>query len=256
MPYMAVLPKEYETKSNRYAVLYLLHGWNGDETNWVRLTHLIEDAAPYPLIVITPRGDNSWYVNSATKSEDRYEDYIQKDLIDEVDTHFRTIASRNGRAIAGLSMGGYGAMLFTFKHPEKFGFAASISGAFAGPSGIEYVLPQLQPSTDAAFGNAANSTRRENNLDLLLPAAKKESIPYLFLQCGSSDPLLASNRHLVSELSSHQLAYEYHELPGAHTWDFWNNALPAMLQSLADHLPLPSQAHVGSTVITKETHVH
>ena len=71
MPYEVVLPAGYSGSQQRYPVLYLLHGWQGDETNFVSLTHLVEDASAYKLIVVTPRGGNSWYVNSATRAKDR-----------------------------------------------------------------------------------------------------------------------------------------------------------------------------------------
>ncbi len=233
MPYEVVLPAGYSASQERYPVLYLLHGWQGDETNFVSLTHLVEDASAYKLIVVTPRAGNSWYVNSATHAKDRYADYVSQDLIAEVDAHYRTIASPHERAVAGISMGGYGAMLFSLRHPGAFAFAASISGAFAGPSGIESVMPQLKPSTDAAFGAARSTTRRQNDVDTLIGAVDRTRQPYFFLECGAKDTLLSSNRRLVEKLSSHGFAYEYHELPGAHTWPFWDGALPPMLEVLS-----------------------
>lgn len=233
MPYKVVLPAGYSGSQERYPVLYLLHGWQGDETNWVSLTHLVEDASAYKLIVVTPRAANSWYVNSAMRPHDRYADYVFQNLIADVDAHYRTIASPHERAVAGISMGGYGAMLFSLRHPGAFAFAASISGAFAGPSGIESVMPQLKPSTDEAFGAVGSTTRRQNDVDTLIGAVDRTQQPYFFLECGASDPLLSSNRRVVEELSSHGFAYEYHELPGAHTWSFWDAALPTMLEVLS-----------------------
>lgn len=236
MPYEIVLPAGYAASQARFPVLYLLHGWQGDETNWVTLTHLVENASAYKLIVVTPRADNSWYVNSATEAKDRYEDYIFRDLVAEVDAHYRTIASPQERAVAGLSMGGYGALLLSLRHPGAFAFAASISGAFAGPSGIESVMPQLKPSTDVAFGAADSTTRRQNDIGTLLGTVDRTQQPYFFLECGASDPLLPSSRHVVERLSSRGFAYEYHELPGAHTWSFWDGALPGMLKVLSNQM--------------------
>jgi len=253
MPYAVVLPAGYSTSQERYPVLYLLHGWQGDETNWVSLTHLVEAASAYRLIVVTPRGANSWYVNSATRTEDRYADYIFHDLLAEVDAHYRTIASPHERAIAGLSMGGYGAMLFSLRNPGAFAFAASISGAFAGPSGIESVMPQLKPSTDEAFGPADSAARRENDVDALIEAADRTQQPYFFLECGTSDPLLPSNRRVIEELSSHRFAYEYHELPGAHTWSFWDGALPAMLGVLSRQMHVEAASGPGAAEKTTIT---
>src|ERR1700761_5931211 len=238
MPYQVVLPIAYATGQQRYPVLYLLHGWQGSETDWIKRTHLTELAAMYQLIIVTPRADNSWYVNSATKPADHYADYLLDDVIHEVDSHYRTTADAQHRAIAGLSMGGYGALLFALKRPALFSFAASISGAFSGPSGIEAVMPQLKPSIDQAYGASGSATRKLNDLDSFIAAADPTTLPYLFLECGSSDPLLPSNRRVVSELSTYKVRYEYRELPGAHTWSFWDNSLSPMLTELARQLHL------------------
>jgi S-formylglutathione hydrolase FrmB len=239
-----VLPADYAAGQRRYAVLYLLHGWQGDETNWITLTHLVEAAARYPLIVVTPRAGNSWYVNSAVHPADRYGDLLT-DIIADVDSHFRTIADAHERAVAGLSMGGYGAMLYALRHPGVFAFAGSVSGAFAGLTNLDKLLPQLQPSLDEAYGTADSPTRKENDLDSWIATADPASTPYLFLECGTADPLLPLSRHTVAELSAQKLAYEYHELPGAHTWTFWDNSLTPMLDAVAAHLhllPLPDSA--------------
>lgn len=238
MPYQVVLPAGYTGSQQRYPVLYLLHGWHGDETNYIKLTQLVSVASHYPVIVVMPRGNDAWYVNSASTPADRYADYIFNDVVSEVDKQFRTLASPQSRAIAGLSMGGYGALLLSLQHPGAFRFAGSLSGAFAGPSGIENVLPALKPSTDAAFGALDSDSRKKNNLDLLLAAGDPASQPYLFLACGASDPLLPSDRHVVEELSARKYAYEYHELPGAHTWAFWSSQLEPMFAALAREMHL------------------
>jgi S-formylglutathione hydrolase FrmB len=247
MPYEVVLPVGYAAGRQRYPALYLLHGWHGDETDWIKLTHLTELAASYQLIIVTPRAENSWYVNSATNPANRYFDYILDDLIEDVDSRYRSIADTQHRAIAGLSMGGYGALLFGLRRPALFGFAASISGAFSGPSGIEEVMPQLKPSIDQAYGSSGSATRRENDLDSLIAVADPRTVPYLFLECGTADPLLPSNRHLVAELSEYKLRYEYRELPGAHTWSFWDNSFPSMLVELARQLHLQPTASAPPT---------
>jgi putative tributyrin esterase len=247
MPYQVVLPAGYSGSQERYPVLYLLHGWEGDETNFVSLTHLGQDASAYKLIVVTPRAENSWYVNSATHPKDRYADYIFQDLIAEVDAHYRTIASPHERAIAGISMGGYGAMLLSLRHPGAFAFAASISGAFDGPSGIESVMPQLKQSTDEAFEAPGSTTRTQNHVDTLIGTVDRTQQPYFFLECGASDPLLSSNRQVVEKLSSHGFAYEYHELPGAHTWPFWDAALPTMLKVLSMQMHVEPASAPGAS---------
>src|SRR5205085_11565861 len=119
--------------TDRYPVLYLLHGLTGNYTNWARMG-VPRYARAYDLIVVMPDGGNAWYVNWA-KSEDGqkndWEDAIIKDLIGHVDASSRTVAQREGRAINGLSMGGYGALMLGLKHPDLFCSIGSHSGALS-----------------------------------------------------------------------------------------------------------------------------
>src|SRR5688500_9171378 len=108
MPYRVLLPASYETSSRRYPVLYLLHGLDGRYTDWTQRTKLAQHLSGLALIVVTPEGANSWYVNWHEGAAERWEDYLAGDLVAEIDARFRTDARRETRFIAGLSMGGYG----------------------------------------------------------------------------------------------------------------------------------------------------
>ena len=115
-----LLPASYAQSSRRYPVLYLLHGGGQDHTafatrSWFRAL------ASREMIVVTPGVGDSWYVNSAADPKAKYEDFVVKDLVEFVDSRYRTVASREGRAVAGVSMGAWGAMLLGLKHPESFG---------------------------------------------------------------------------------------------------------------------------------------
>ena len=127
--YLVLLPRNYAA-GRRFPVLYLLHGLYGDYKNWDTRTHLESAARSLPVLIVTPDADDSWYTNSATNPADKFEDYIAKDLISEIDRKFRTIPQKRSRAIAGLSMGGYGAVKLALKYPDLFAFAGSLSGAF------------------------------------------------------------------------------------------------------------------------------
>src|SRR6476659_3505669 len=113
LPYNILLSPGYglfSARRIRYPVIYLLHGWNSHYDAWLSRTALAQYAAEHQLIIITPEGNNGW-------STDKYESYIVQELIPDVDKRLRTIAERRGRAIAGCSMGGYGAVKFGLKHP-------------------------------------------------------------------------------------------------------------------------------------------
>src|SRR5947209_2541408 len=142
LPYNVVLPPDYRTSSTtRYPVLYLLHGLTGHYSDWLTKTNVADYAAQYRMVVVMPEGKDGWYADSATVPNDKYESYILKELLPDVEKRYRTIETRFGRGVAGLSMGGYGALKFGLKSPGTFAFAGSLSGALAAPAWTE---PDLQ----------------------------------------------------------------------------------------------------------------
>jgi len=120
MKYRILLPCGYQTAGRRSPVLYLLHGLYGNYLNWDSYTKLKRYAYKYDLIVVMPDADDSWYTNSACDPKDKFEDYIAKDMVAEIDGKFRTVRLRHARAIAGLSMGGYGALKIALRYPDNF----------------------------------------------------------------------------------------------------------------------------------------
>lgn len=135
MHYRVHLPAGCRASSHRHPTLYLLHGLTGSYIDWEGRTHLAEIAQRFDLIIVMPDADDSWYVNSATGPQEKYEDYLTKDLLPEIDKNFRTIAARYARALAGLSMGGYGAMKLALKYPQLFAVAASCRAGIPGTTG-------------------------------------------------------------------------------------------------------------------------
>lgn len=117
MPYAVILPAGYERdKTRRYPTLYLLHGLTGHHSDWTRSDDFVSYISnKHEFVVVLVEGENGWYVNSATLPREKFESYIIEELIPEVDKNFRTIADKRGRAVAGLSMGGYGSIKFGLK---------------------------------------------------------------------------------------------------------------------------------------------
>ena len=139
MKYNILLPRDYESSSQRYPVLYLLHGLTQNYTAWG-----LSNGSPFyaglyaDLIVVMPDVGNSWYVNWAENAggqKNDWEDYIVRDVVNHVDWNFRTIARREGRAIAGLSMGGYGSITLGLRHPEMLGLSG-FPNKTRGSSGV------------------------------------------------------------------------------------------------------------------------
>lgn len=240
LPYRILLPRDYEVSARRYPVFYLLHGADGDEGDWTERTNLAEYAARYSLIVVMPGVGNSWYANSAGDEKARYEDAIVRDLIPHVDGKYRTLASWYGRAVAGLSMGGFGAMKFALRYPQLFAFAASFSGAFDAPrTDVVVSAPDERSKTLLRiFGPAGGETRRRNDLfELLRAVGEKTRLPYLYVSTGSGDPLasvLPSNPRFADALRERKVAYEYHERPGSHDWRFWDQEVRLALERMPD----------------------
>lgn len=231
MHYRVLMPRDYD-KGGRFPVLYLLHGLYGDYTNWDTRTGLENYAEDMPMLIVMPDADNSWYTNSSTVTKDKFEDYVVKDLISEVDSKYRTIHDRRGRAVAGLSMGGYGALKFALKYPDLFVFAGSLSGALNAAEDLDRARPEFREKLLEVFGPDSTSTRSLNDVFQLLKAPHSVPHPYFYLACGTADSFLQTNREFVQQLSSRNIAYEYHETPGGHAWDYWDRSLPPLLHAI------------------------
>jgi S-formylglutathione hydrolase FrmB len=239
LPYDVLLPAGYFKSNRRYAVLYLLHGVFGRHDDWITRTNLAEYAAQYQLIIVTPEGHDTWYVDSATVPQDKYESYIMRELIPDVDARFRTIKDRRGRGIAGLSMGGYGALKFGLKHPDNFAFAGSLSGALDPAKRTEehpgFAWDILRPSLIAAFGAANSPTRETNDLhEIARSASDISALPYLYFDCGLEDGFLATNREFAEILVAKKIPHQYRQLPGGHNWEYWDRQVREVLRIYAD----------------------
>ncbi len=134
LTYSLYLPEGYDSDSRAYPVVYLLHGYGGSDTDWVRfgdVAHtagrLIAENLIPPTIIVMPDGENSWYVPSEAFGD--VKTAFTEDLIDHIDTTYRTIPERTSRAIGGLSMGGYGAAYLAFSHPDTYAAVGVMSGA-------------------------------------------------------------------------------------------------------------------------------
>ena len=253
LPYNVVLPPDYDSaKTTRYPVLYLLHGLTGHYSDWVQRTNVADYAAEYRMIVITPEGNDGWYTDSATVTTDLYESYILKELIPDVQQRYRTIEARYGRAVAGLSMGGYGAIKFGLKSPTTFVFAGAMSGAFAITRLTEKDLGARWPESLKLFGAVGSDVRVSNDLfEILqkLPPNRTSALPYFYFDCGTEDAafLFASNRDLSSLMLEKKIPHEFRQLPGDHSWAYWDRQVQEVLKIAADKMRLPGTSKATRT---------
>lgn len=254
MQYRVILPADYDSSRRRYPVLYLLHGLTGHYVDWESRTHLDDYVAGLPLIVAMPEGDDSWYTNSATNEQEKWEDYVVKDFIPQIDKTYRTIQTRFGRAIGGLSMGGYGAMKFALKNPTMFIFAASFSGALSVTSGgfRSRSGSKINEQIAAIYGPEGSAQRLQNDVyELARKVTNPEALPYLWISCGTEDmsaenSLIAANQEFAALLVKQKIRHTYSEWPGAHNWKFWDESIvkviPLLMEQYFRPLGATSQA--------------
>lgn len=246
MPYRIILPNNYSeaAAAKRYPVLYLLHGLFGHFDNWTDKTKLAEYASSREFIIVTPEGNDGWYTDSTVKPTDKYESYIIKELIPEIDKKFRTLADRDHRAIAGLSMGGYGSIKFGLKYPEMFSLAGSFSGALGAASLTEKEIPgAIGKSIDGIFGITGSDQRKSNDIFRMVREATPDRVkllPFIYLDCGTEDFLFQNNRDFVALLLDKDVPHEYRQLPGAHNWTYWDKQVAEFLELASERTPVRS----------------
>ena len=240
MPYRVILPLGHKTESKaRYPVVYLLHGLTGHYTNWADKTALAEFAAKHNFVIVTPEGNNGWYTDSVSTPNDRYESYIVQELVPEIDKNFRTVADREHRFIAGLSMGGYGALKFGLKYPETFSLAGSFSGALGAASFTGANAGEIGKGIDAIYGPASSETRKTSDIFKMIreiTSEKLASLPFIYQSCGTEDFLIQNNRDFLALMNEKKIPHEYREHPGGHTWIFWDDQVREFLDLAARRL--------------------
>lgn len=237
VPYRILLPAGYAESPKNFPVLYLLHGLFGSFENWTTLADVSEFAADRRLIVVMPEAGESWYTDSADPDGDAYERFLISEFVPHIDERYRTFSDRRGRGIAGQSMGGYGAIKIALKHPHLFSFAGSMSGVLdaAGKSaeGPGPGWEDVGPSITRVFGSVGSKTRENNDLSKIVSKivrSKNAHLPYLYFDCGVDDPYLAANQMIAGMLSGTTVDHIYHELPGGHDWEYWNERSRHLLE--------------------------
>ncbi|MFT5253543.1 MAG: putative tributyrin esterase [Flavobacteriales bacterium] len=228
-----VLPNSYAKSKTSFPVLYLLHGAYGHFNDWLSKTpnkNLIQQLSDqYNMIIVMPEGETfSFYLDSPVNKGSQFETYITSEVVHKIDNTYRTINDRKGRFITGLSMGGHGAMYLSAKHPELFCAAGSMSGvadmgSMITPESKERISKLMEP----VFGPEGKSQEVYASYAVLGMVTKmKTNKLALIIDCGVDDFLIESNRELHRRLVYEKVAHDYTERPGAHTWEYWENALP------------------------------
>ena len=237
--YDVILPSGYDDNNWRYPVLYLLQGLGGHYDSWVIATNVATYAAQHKLIIVTPESADGWWTDSYTDKNDQYESYFMGEMLPLIDKNYRTLPFQKYRGVAGLSMGGYGALKFGVKYPDKFAFAGSLSGALDAAEQLErpgYIpwAPAMwsfcKPSLMAVFGPAGSKTRADNDLFALYAKATVAGMPYIYSDCGTEDPFFSTNVKLATLLRERGIAHTFLIAPGNHDWYYWDEHIQYVLQ--------------------------
>ncbi|MCF2846874.1 esterase family protein [Pseudoalteromonas sp. ACER1] len=239
-PVTVTLPDGYQD-SKKYNVIYVLHGYSGNHSDWTKLTNIEKLADQYDVIIVNPDGNfGSWYLDSDIDKSSQYETYIADDLLNYIDSEYSTNRSKSGRAITGLSMGGFGALHIAINHPEQF---AAVSGISAGvdvrPFSAEFDLEKVLGSY-AENKEKWDSIAIINNLHKIAAgntAWKKgaDTLP-IMLDIGVDDFFIEQNRALHQAMLKMRIRHDYVERPGIHDWHYWNKVIAYQFLFLTSHM--------------------
>lgn len=243
--YNIYLPKGYEESNRSYPVLYLLHGYTDNEIGWTQFGEVqqiadeaSENLSVTDMIIVMPDAGVSWYINNHDGSVN-YEDFFTQELIPYVDETYRTRATKEFRAVAGLSMGGYGTLIMATKHSELFTAAAPLSAAVFLDEEISG-MPQenWDNALGTPFGEGLEGEDRltdhyyNNSIIEIMENGDQEALKSVdyYIDCGDDDFLIRGNLALYDMMVQNEISAEFRVRDGAHTWDYWRSALPDVLE--------------------------
>jgi len=248
--YSIYLPSDYESSQRKYPVLYLLHGYSDDETGWAQFGEVqkianetISKGEATQMIIVMPDAGVSWYINDAA-GKVKYEDFFINEFIPFIDSIYKTRSKKQYRAVAGLSMGGYGSFIYAMKHPDLFSAAAPLSAAIWNDDHItempengwkNYKFNELF-GTDLAGKNRLTETWNKNSVLKLASTVAVEKLNQVryYIDCGDDDMLVKGNMELHSILLDRKVKHEFRVRDGAHNWPYWRSALPEVLKFVSE----------------------
>ncbi len=212
--------------------LYLLHGLSDDHSIWMRRTSIERYAAHYGLAVVMPAVGRSWYTDTAYGEQ--YFTFVTDELPRVMRSYFKGMSERaEDNLIAGLSMGGYGAIKAALTYPERFGGCASLSGAL---NIADFTRPRDIAEWRGIFGYELESVAElaGTKHDVFYLAEQAEKFPRMYLWCGTEDSLIGHSRDFHATLERLGAIHRYEEGEGAHTWDRWDEHIKTALAYLLE----------------------
>jgi len=223
---VVITPEGYSKSKKNFPVVYLLHGFGGRYSSFINgIPSLKAYSDSFNMILVSPDSNiGSWYFDSPVDTSWKYETYTVTELVNWIDSRYKTIKNRQGRGITGFSMGGHGAMYLSFKHQDVYGVAGSMSG------GVDFrpfprnweIAKRLGPYTD--FPERWNENTVINMTHLLKPGSLE-----LIIDCGTSDFFFEVNNNFHQKLLESNISHDYIVRPGGHDWPYWSNAIAYQL---------------------------
>ncbi len=214
MKYSLYLPANY-TEGKQYPVLYLLHGYGGDQNDWWEFDDLADDADAMiasgeipEMVIVTPDGGTWMYIDNCYGNSINYEQYFFQELIADVESRYSIRRNRQSRVIGGFSMGGYGALRYGVMHHELFSYVYAMSSVIGGYGAVDMseIVRNYLPS----------------------------DLPGITLECGDRDYFTYENREFSALLKELGIAHDHIERSGGHDWTFWSACTPKILQKAGD----------------------
>jgi enterochelin esterase-like enzyme len=247
--YSVYLPPDYDQSERSYPVVYLLHGYTDDNTGWLQFGEInryadkaIAEGIIPSMVIVMPNADSSWYINSYDGKE-KYEDFFIKEFIPGIEKSFRIKGEKRYRGIAGLSMGGYGTLIYSLKYPELFVSAAPLSAAVFDDDAITSMKDDFWEN---AFGQLyGRNLKGKDRLNKswydysVLKIVNTKSADELkkvryWIDCGDDDFLTKGNCLLHIALTDKSVPHEFRVRDGAHNWTYWRTGITDALQFIGD----------------------
>lgn len=222
---VVITPFSYSTvveRSPGFPVVYLLHGYSGNYSNWItKVPELKEWADANKLIIVCPDGGySSWYFDSPIDSTSKYESYETIDVVNYIDKNYRTRADKDHRAITGLSMGGHGALFLALRHPDIFGAAGSMSG------GVDLNESTSRFDIMKRLGDTILNANNWHDYSVVNLIEHYANTPVkIIVDCGIKDIFIKGNRMLHQKMLELKIPHDYIERPGEHNWEYWSKAV-------------------------------
>lgn len=249
VPYAIYLPYDYETSTRTYPVVYLLHGFGDNHGSWIQdgevnryADKAIAEGIIPPMIIVMPEGDTSWYINSFVDNL-HYEDFFIKEFIPSVEKKYRIKSQKRFRGISGLSMGGYGTLIFALKYPGLFAAAAPLSaGIFTDDEIVSMADDKFKNRLGHLLGNGLKGKDRltkswyENSVLKLVDERSSEDLDKVryWIDCGDDDWLTKGNCLLHLALTDKKVPHEFRVRNGVHSWSYWRSGITDALQFIGE----------------------